>query len=121
MFPSQKRLEEAFPGKGAILRELLTSAAAVNQHPAAIAREQECYHSPGLHDKRMHALNAECEGHGVEYIRHKDDGFRIGEMRGLEYINLGDPCITTIIYDCDRDSWRLTDWGSIVESRNCYK
>jgi len=130
MFPSQKRLEIAFPGKGSILRKLLTSATAVNKHPVAIAREmvafflpgnEECYHPPSLLNKRLHAINAECEGCGVEYIRHKQDGYRMSEMRGLEYINQGDPYVTTIIYDHDRGSWRLTDWGSIVESRRCYE
>jgi hypothetical protein len=121
MFPSLKRLEIAFPGKGSILRKLLTSDATVNTHPAAIAREKECYHPPGLLDKRLHALNAECEGFGVEYITHKQDGYTRPEMKGIEYINLGDTYATTILYDHGRDSWRLTDWGSIVESRRCYE
>lgn len=121
MIPSQKRLEQVFPGKGKILRKLLTSDAAVKSHPAASTRRAECYHPPSVHDHRLHALNAETCGHGVEYIRHKNDGYRIGDMRGLEYINHGDPYVTTIIFDCDRGTWRLCCWGGIVESRNCYE
>lgn len=117
MLPSIKRLESAFPGKGKILRNLLESARAVNAHPVAIARAAECYHPPTLLDKRLHALNAECEGFGVEYIAHKDDGCRIGDQYGIEYINQGDTYVTTILYDHFKGSWRLIDWGSIVECR----
>ena len=113
--PSIKRLESVFPGKGRVIRKLLESSAAVNAHPAAIARVAECYHPPTLLDKRLHAINAEAEGCGVEYIRHRHDTFRTS--LGLEYINQGDTYTTTIVFDHLKCTWRLCDWGSIVESR----
>jgi hypothetical protein len=113
--PSIKRLESAFPGKGKIVRTLLESVAAVNAHPAAIARVAECYNPPTLLDKRLHAINAETEGCGVEYIAHKDDTFR--STYGLEYVNHGDTYVTTIIFDHWKHTWNLCSWGDIVEGR----
>jgi hypothetical protein len=115
--PSIRTLESAFPGHGRALRRLLEDDRAVRQHPAAIARRAECLHSPTLLDLRLHALNAEAETCGVEYIAHKNDGYRIGEQYGLEYLNTGDTYATTIIYDHSRGSWRVGCWGDVVEAR----
>ena len=113
--PSIRTLESAFPGHGRALRRLLDSDRAVREHPAAIARRRECLHPPSLLDQRLHALNAEAETHGVEYIAHRDDSLR--ETLGLEYLNTGDSYASTIIFDHARRSWRVTSWGDVVEAR----
>ena len=115
--PSIRTLESAFPGHGRALRRLLEDERAVREHPAAVARRQECYHPPSLLDQRLHALNAEAETFGVEYIAHRDDGCRVGDQHGLEYLNTGDTYAPTIIFDHARGSWRVTSWGDIVEAR----
>lgn len=97
------------------MRRLLESDRAVREHPAAIARRAECYHPPGLLDQRLHALDAEAETHGVEYIAHRDDGFCHDEMRGLECLNVGDPYAQTLIYNHSTDAWRVCGYGDIVE------
>jgi hypothetical protein len=104
--PSQQTLERAFPGKGKVLRRLLTS-----DHDAAIKRERECFNSPSLADLRMHALNAELETFGVEYIKGK------GRSRSIEYLNTGDTYATTIIRFSD-GQYRVSSWGDIVERGN---
>lgn len=110
--PSIKSLEEAFPGKGKAMRRLLESADAVRAHPAAIERERECYHFPPLHDLRMHALNAEAETYGVEYIeRYK------GSSVSFEYLNTGDSYTTTLVRFVD-GRYRVSSWGDIVERGN---
>ena len=113
--PSVRTLESAFPGHGRALRRLLEDDRAVREHPAAIARRRECLHSPSLLDQRLHALNAEAETHGVEYIAHCDDSWR--ETLGLEYLNTGDPYISTLLFDHLRRSWRVASWGDVVEAR----
>ena len=118
--PSVKTLETAFPGKGRTLRRLLESDAAVSKHPAAAARRAECFHAPTLLDQRMHALNAEAETCGIEYIAHRNDSWR--EDFGLEYLNTGDMYTPTLIFDYARDSWCVASWGDIIEARpNLYR
>ena len=115
--PSIRTLESAFPGHGRALRRLLEDDRAVRQHPAAVARRAECYHPPTLLDQRLHALNAEAETCGVEYIAHRDDGFSADDQHGLEYLNTGDTYATTIIFDHARESWRVASRGDVVEAR----
>lgn len=120
MLPSVKTLEREFPGKGKTIRKLLESDSAVKKHPAVVEDYYENWrghHSPTLREMRLHAVNAELEGCGVEYIAHKDDGFHERDMLGLEYVNMGDTYVCTIIYDRSRHTWRCCDWGSIVEAR----
>jgi len=111
--PSEQTLERAFPTKGKVLRRLLTSRRAVEAHPAAIARVKECYHAPTLADMRMHALNAETECFGVEYVKGK--GTR--RSPSFEYLNAGDTYNTTIVRFTD-GRYRVTTWGDIVERGN---
>lgn len=112
--PSIKTLESAFPGRGRALRRLLEDDRAVREHPAAIARRDECFTPPTLLDQRLHALNAEAETFGAEYIAHRDDTCR--DTYGLEYLNVGDTYTPTLIFDHARHSWRVCSWGDAVES-----
>jgi hypothetical protein len=109
--PSLKTLEAAFPGKGKTLRRLLTNAQAVREHPAAIARERECYSRPSLSDLRLHALNAELGTFGVEYAEGR------GSSVSFDYLNTGDSYGTTVIRFMD-GRYRVGDWGTIVERGN---
>lgn len=113
--PSIRTLDRTFPGHGRALRRLLEDDRAVREHPAAIARRRECLHPPSLLDQRLHALNAEAETHGVEYIAHRDDSWR--EALGLEYLNTGDTYTPTLLFDHLRGSWRVCSWGDVVEVR----
>ena len=116
--PSVKTLEAAFPTKGKVLRQLLQSASAVREHPAAIARERECYNQPPIYDLRLHALNAETECFGVEYTHHASCQ-QCGrcDARCFDYLNAGDTYTTTIIRFND-GRYRVGDWGTIVERGN---
>lgn len=109
--PSVKTLESAFPGKGKVLRKLLTNNDAVYEHPGSLARVKECYHLPRLADLRMHAINAELECFGVEYVK--------GNRRSLsfEYCNTGDTYALTIVR-FEGGIYRVTSWGDIVERGN---
>jgi hypothetical protein len=108
--PSQKTLESAFPGKGRVLRQLLTSDSAVRQHPAAIRREREAYHPHALHTLRLEALDAELEGYGVEYVERGEDA----SSPAFEYVNMGDTYATTIVR-LQGGRYRVCCWGDIVE------
>lgn len=110
--PSLRALDAAFPGKGTILRELLTSSVAVRQHPAALKRIAECYHPPALSDLRLHALNAELETYGVEYV----PAGRGAKSPAIEYCNAGDAYVTTILRV--NGQYRIGCWGDLVERGN---
>lgn len=64
----------------------------------------------------MELANEMLQGHGVECIWGYADGFR--EAPDIEYVNLGDPYIPTVIYDrvAKRFLWGEC-WGNIVERR----
>lgn len=80
----------------------------------------EYFHPPSIVDLKLTVVNSITEGCGVEYIAHKDDGFRCDEMMGLSYVNHGDTYVETIIFDHNSGRFILGDWGSIVERRSCY-
>ena len=112
--PSIKKLEQAFPGKGRELRKVLEmKKAELMQHPAGEARCRECYHLPACYDIRLHVLNAVAETCGVEYIASKRDSFI--ESYGLDYLNVGDPYIPTIVRSCETGNYRVCCYGDIVE------
>lgn len=112
--PSLKTLESAFPGKGKILRKLLTNDQTVRDHPAAIARDRECYHRPPLHDLRLYALNAETASFGIEHAHHASADEMRCDRRCFDYLNSGDTYNTTIVRFVD-GRYRVTTCGDIVE------
>lgn len=111
--PSIKKLESAFPGKGKVIRTLLESSKAVNEHPAVIAWVKQCYHEPKLHEKRLYAIDAELETHGVEYVEPGNNT----RSPGFAYCNAGDTYATTIIH-IDSGRYIVGCWGDIVERGN---
>ncbi len=120
--PSVKTLERAFPGKGKILRRLLASAAAVREHPAAVALAAQCYNPPTLGHMRLYALDREAGTYGVEavYTARKPDGETINGVYGcpaFEYLNTGDVYAATIVRAAN-GRYRVTDIGSIIERGN---
>ena len=119
MLPSIKTLESAFPGRGKELRQALKmTRSQLAEHPVGAARIAECYHPPKTYDIRLHVLDSIAEACGVEYIAHRDDSFT--EVYGLEYLNTGDPYVSTIIYDHRVSRYRVASWGDIVERHSCY-
>ena len=54
-------------------------------------------------------------GYGVEYAPSKQDTH--GKGRGLEYVNMGDTCRPTILYDCLTKRFTCAAWGDIVETQ----
>lgn len=110
---SQKRLETMFPGKGAELRQALTSYSYCENHPAGAARIAECYHPPKPHDVRMHVLDAILGTHGVEYVSRSADSFY--SPKGLEYCNAGDSYATTIVYNHLTETYQIGSWADYVE------
>jgi len=51
--------------------------------------------------------------HGLEYIRHKDDGMH--EVFGVDYLNTGDTYGWTLLFDHSRGTFSVGCWGDIVE------
>ena len=67
-----------------------------------------CLHEPQRLNKILYAIDEILEGHGVECIR-KD-----GKV-ALEYINMGDTYIPTIVFNHQTWTFRCCSWGDIVE------
>jgi len=107
--PSQKTLEANFPGKGKELRDLITGKIEPESYKTVARLCSECYSYPDYSHMLMTAINEVIEGHGVEYIRPKDD-----DHPSYEYINMGDTYNATILL---RDDGKLivSSWGDIVE------
>jgi hypothetical protein len=68
------------------------------------------YNPHSMRELKLHLLNIVLNGYGVEYIRENGDYMCHG---GIDYINFGDPYVTTILFYDGRFS--VGDWGSIVE------
>lgn len=67
-----------------------------------------CYSEPDRLYKILYAIDELLEGHGVECVR-KD-----GEV-ALEYINMGDTYIPTIVFNHKTWTFRCCSLGDIVE------
>ena len=76
-----------------------------------VAREQ------GI-DAAMELANEMLQGHGVECIWGYADPNSFREAPDIEYVNMGDPYVPTVIYDrvTGRFLWGEC-WGNIVERR----
>lgn len=112
MFPSQKTLERAFPGKGKELRELLTRKRKTRDYSDVTRWEAECYNKPKYRARLFVALNQVAECHGSEAV------FGDGETwPDCEYLNTGDTYTMTLLYDYTRNRWLVTSLGDWIESQ----
>ena len=116
--PSVKTLDHAFPGKGKSLWRLLESAAAVQEHPAAVELARQCYNPPGLAYMRLTALNDTAETYGIEAVW-RDDGSRdcSNGRPAFEYLNAGDTYTLTLIRWAS-GRYQVASWGDIAERGN---
>lgn len=115
MFPSEKRLEEAFPGKGRELRELMDKKRKTYDYKSVQEWCKGCYHEPKFHERLMCAINEILGGHGVEAM------FRQGMTHpDMEYINMGDTYTTTLIFDYTSNTFKIQSMGDWVETAERY-
>lgn len=75
-----------------------------------------------LKEKDVHSstykINEILRGHGVEYIRTYVDSET--KVYGIDYVNMGDLYIPTILFDYRLQSWRVSDVGSIIERHSTF-
>ena len=108
---SQKRLEQAFPGKGKELRELLTKKRKTTDYESVNGWLKQCYNKPTYQERLEVALNEILEGFGAEAL------FTDSKMwPTIVYINMGDCYVTTLLYDYDKGNWYLTTYGDYIEN-----
>lgn len=55
-------------------------------------------------------------GHGVEYMRDERDDINYRDMYGIEYVNMGDSYVETVIYDHSARRFRFMSLGDLIES-----
>lgn len=110
-FPTQKRLEAAFPGKGRELRELLDGRRDPLEYTGTADWVRQCYNRPSLIELKMHAANQILESHGTEAIFGENNI----KWPSMEYVNTGDAYATTLIYDYTRSRFLIMCWGEWVE------
>ncbi len=71
---------------------------------------ENCCHHPITCLKK---LNPVLEGCGIEYIADVEDDQH--SAHGLEYVNMGDPYVSTFIYDRRTERLFISCWGDVVE------
>lgn len=109
-FPSAKRLELHFPGKGKELRSLIEGTVKPDTYGTVREWIKACYHKPKTIECQMLAINEVLEGHGVEAVFGDDP-----RWPDMEYVNMGDTYTTTIVYDWTKDRFEIASWGDWVE------
>lgn len=109
--PSVKRLEEAFPGKGKELRDLLKMKTQTTDYKSVRDWEDQCLNRPRYSERLMCALNEILEGYGTEPI------WGVGEEMWpvAEYVNMDDTYNTTLLYDYGTGTIQITSMGAWVE------
>lgn len=107
---SERRLEEAFPGKGRALRALLTGQTDPLSFPAVKAWADKCYHRPKAQECDEEAINVILEGHGTEALWSES-----GTKPVAVYINMGDTYAVTLLYNYQTSTWSITSYGDFVE------
>jgi len=105
--PSEKKLEEVFPGYGKKLKEVFKmTREELIKLPAGKRRVDECFHPPKTCDIRMNCLDEVLNTCGVESLRLKNGQF-------ADYLNTGDTYASTIIFVKGR--YCIGCWGDLVE------
>lgn len=72
----------------------------------------KCYNPPSFHEIKMSAADEFLKTFGVEYIPAGHNS----KSPAIEYCNAGDTYTTTLLFV--NGSYRVGDWGSIVERGN---
>lgn len=65
----------------------------------------------------LEEVNTRCEGYGIEPVRDPQhwDGY-FGDVKAL-YVNMGDPYVTTVIYDAKDGLYRVMTLGDWIEEK----
>lgn len=128
--PSLARLQAAFPSLSAddakLIRALAhaadyreTLASLIEQHcPQTQAYARSCYSDPYASymwrvTLALHAMDVILGTHGVEAL---DDDNSM-HAPDIEYLNAGDPYVTTLLYHRPVDALRIGCWGDIAEKQ----
>lgn len=112
--PSLKTLAFHFGTLGPAIREVLEWHWKEDldlKYPAFKEWVEKHHHIPRSLDQQMWLLNHILQGHGVECLQ-KRDVFGTPEM---QYVNMGDTYVTTIIWDDGRKAWFIEGYGDWVE------
>ena len=92
--------------------ECKTVESVCNLSEAAARMFSACYYRPSLQSVKLEAINELMDGCGVEYI----PAGRNLRSPAIEYVNVGDPYLATIIWA--RGRYVVGCWGDIVERGN---
>lgn len=68
--------------------------------------------------RALEIVNTALCGHGVEYIRSRQDTSR--EALGVSYVNMGDPYAATVYFDHHSGRFCVGSWADLVEAQ-CYR
>ncbi|HEY5606260.1 MAG TPA: hypothetical protein VIL45_07055 [Thermoplasmata archaeon] len=115
MAPSIKTIREAFPsleeGKAGEIRALLAGKRDPERYESVRKWLSQCYNRPDNDEMILEACNEILGGYGTEAIWDEDS-----ELSPVAtYVNVGDPYVATILYDCYRGTWRIMGYGDWVE------
>ena len=121
-YPTEKSLSQIKDCDTKLVRSILVSQTFAEladiraNHPGKFDATDKwissCYNHPSFHDVKMNMLDVALNTFGVEYIRRGHNQ----KSPAIEYCNTGDTYATTLLYI--RGTYRVGDWGSIVERGN---
>jgi len=92
-------------------KDILTGKTNLMTVKASRMRQFDAYNTHETLTLALEALNEIIGTYGVEYVAHEDDGYRVGSLKGFDYLNTGDTYGMTLIYDHKDDVWRISSWG----------
>ena len=90
-----------------------TDKEALSSYESVKKLVNQCYNPPSLFNCRLVALNELLGGCGIEYVPNYDEGFP--DIGGIDYVNMGDSYIMTIIYDHEREEFIISSYGDYLE------
>lgn len=97
--------------RAALVRGLFDGKISPNAFRSVDSWVRQCYNPPSYHDRKMMAFNEILEGYGGEAI-FGDDPYH----PDIEYVNMGDTYIMTILYNRIDGRYRITNWGDELEA-----
>lgn len=84
--------------------------------PSVYSWLASCHHLPSNEEIKLEMINVLLKGHGTEILSEENWGnFRYPHY---SYVNMGDPYITTILYDYKKECFICSCWGNIAENFN---
>jgi hypothetical protein len=107
----ESRVREQWPAEADKILAVVRGTVDLMEFKSVSDWVRQCYHDPSRIEQKMRAMDEILDGHGTEAIFGDDDP----AWPDMEYVNMGDTYLMTILYDYTKSKFYAMPWGEWVE------